>query len=225
MPSVLTLRKSVRRGVASIHSLTDIAADELRDALEAVTLTSLYDDLAEKVAPSVDTIARTDIDEIVETLSQLSEIVTGASVSLDHFGADVYEAMEDSDDYTLNLSKSDQTQFKNRLKSLLSTKSINLLGRARLVFIEHEHYLCNARILTDIRPIFGERVEEKPISATIVHTLKLSYHDAKDIREFFVALDGDGLDRLSDLIDRAKQKAASLKSTMIVGSSTDYLDM
>ena len=225
MASILTLSNSVKRGVVSLHSLNDTAVAELREALEEVNLGSFHDDLVEQVALRVDTIARVEIDEIVQTLSRLSEIVTGAGKPLDDFCADVYAAMEDSEDCSLELSEPDRARFEERLKALLSTKSIDLLGRARLVFVEHEHYLCYARILTDVRPIFGEQVDDRPISATIVHTLKLAYHDAQEIREFFVALDGNSLDRLGELIERAKRKAASLKSTMIEGSGTDYLDM
>ena len=225
MARVLTLSSPVQRGVSKIWSLQDLAADELGRALETAHLASIDDDLAEQVALKVDTISRAEIDEIVQTLSRLSGIASDASVPLEDFCVDVYAAMRGSEDRALDLSESEQTRFRERLKSLLSAQSISLSGRARLVFTEHEHYLCYARIMTDVRPIFGENVEERPIGATIVHTLKLAYHEAKEIRELFVALDGDSLDRLSDLIERARRKAASLKSTMIDGSGTDYVDV
>ena len=224
MAPILTLSDSVQRGVATIWSLPEVVAAELQQALEAAHLATLDDDLPEQVASRVDSIPRATIDEIVATLARLSGIVTGASVPIGDFGADVYETLSKSADHGLNLSESEQARFRDRLESLLSTTSISLSGRARLVFTEHEHYLCYARIMSDVRPIFGNRVEDKPIAATIVHTLKLAYHDAKEVREFFVALDGSSLDRLSDLIERAKRKAASLKSTLIDGSGTHYLD-
>lgn len=225
MARVLTLSESVQRGVSTIWSLQDLAADELGKALQTAHLVSVDGDLADQVALEVDTIARSAIDEIIETLSRLSGIASDASVPLEDFCVDVYAAMRSSEDHTLDLSESEEARFRARLKSLLSAESISLSGRARLVFTEHEHYLCYARIMTDVRPIFGESVEKQPIGATIVHTLKLAYHEAKEIREFFVALDGDSLDRLSDLIERAQRKATSLKSTMIDGSGTRYLDI
>ena len=224
MVPTLTLGNSVQRGVAKIWSLPEVAASELQQALEAAHLATLDDDLAEQVASRIDSTPQATIDEIVATLARLSGIVTGASVPIDDFAADVYETLSKSEDHELNLSEPERARFRGRLVSLLSATSISLSGRARLVFTEHEHYLCYARIMSDVRPIFGNRVDDKPIAATIVHTLKLAYHDAKEVREFFVALDGSSLDRLSDLIERAKRKVASLKATLIDGSGTHYLD-
>ena len=140
MAPILTLSKSIQRGVAAVWSLQETVADELREALEAASPLSLDDDLAEDVASTVDTIARREIEEIVTALSRLSGIASGRYVPLDDFCRGVYETMRNSEDHALILSESEQAPFRGRLKSLMSTRSIHLWGRARLVFTEHERF-------------------------------------------------------------------------------------
>ena len=140
MAPILTLSKSVQRGVAAVWSLQETVADELREALEAAHPLSLDDDLAEEVASTVDTIARREIEEIVSALSRLSGIASGRYVPLDDFCRGVYETMRNSEDHALVLPESEQAPFRGRLKSLMSTRSIHLWGRARLVFTEHERF-------------------------------------------------------------------------------------
>ena len=96
MVPTLTLGNSVQRGVAKIWSLPEVAASELQQALEAAHLATLDDDLAEQVASRIDSTPQATIDEIVATLARLSGIVTGASVPIDDFAADVYETLSKS---------------------------------------------------------------------------------------------------------------------------------
>lgn len=140
MVPTLTLSESVQRGVAAIWSLQETVADDLREALEAAYPLSLDDDLAEQVASTVDTLARSEIEAIVSALSRLSGIASGGYVPLDDLCRGVYETMRDSEDHALVLSESEQVPFRGRLKSLMSTRSIHLWGRARLVFTEHERF-------------------------------------------------------------------------------------
>ena len=225
MAPVLTLSQPIQRGVKTIWSLQQDAADQLHEALEAAHSVSRDDKLAEQIAPKVSGVPRREVGEVVRTLSILLGIAVDASVPLDEFCVDVYDAMEVGEDHRIKLSESEQLRFRTRLKSLLAIRSVNVAGRARRVFTEHGHYFCYARIMTDIRPVFGESVKDGPLGAAIVYTLKLGYHDAEETREFFVALDGNGLDTLADLIERAKRKAATLRSTIIEKSGTEYLDM
>lgn len=183
--------------------------DELRAALKEAELRSRADDLAEDVSLHVHSVSRDDVDAIVTTLSRLGSIASSAEVPIELFVDDVCEAIKDGK-HRLDLSPSQKQQLKSRLATLLDNKAILIAAKARLVFIEHEHYLCYARIMTDVRPVFGPDVKTAPAAAMIAHTLKLVYHHGDDTKEFFVALDPLSLDRLSDLIERAKAKEATL---------------
>ena len=212
--AILTLREPNQRGVENIFRLPDDAADELRLALESADLALHSRKLADQVALKVNRIARADVDRIVATLSRLHSVASSAEVPISEFVDDVYEAMEESKKHQLKLAPDDQRKFKARLASLLEVRAVNVLSKAQNVFVEHEHYLCYARIMTDIRPVFGPDVNEKPAVAMIVHSLKIVYHSGPETKQFFVALDSGSLDRFSELIERAKAKQETLKSVL-----------
>ncbi len=77
--------------------------------------------------------------------------------------------------------------------------------------------------MTDIRPIFGPDPENEPESAVIVHTLKISYHEGRQIKEFFLALDPEQVDELIGVLERASLKSESLKR-MLAGTDVSYID-
>lgn len=215
MASPLRLRESLHLGIRKIHALSDEAVEELRIALYDAGLKSHADDLSEEIAPLVHTISRDDVDEIVQTLFGLGRVATSADVPVETFVEDVCDSIAESK-HKLDLVSDEKERLKARLATLLDNNAILVASKARLVFIEHEHYLCYARIMTDIRPVFGMDVDTKPMAAMVAHTLKLVYHEGrgKDTKEIFVALDPSSLDRLSELIERAKAKEATLKSVL-----------
>ena len=105
--------------------------------------------------------------------------------------------------------------FAERVLELADSKPLRLLGKAVDMGSEHDRLLLGARILTDLRPIFGDDVAETPEGALLSHTLKFEFvHDEGSLGNFYIALDEEDLETLDGLVRRAKQKAASLKSTL-----------
>ncbi|MDQ3252968.1 MAG: hypothetical protein M3R15_03515, partial [Acidobacteriota bacterium] len=48
-------------------------------------------------------------------------------------------------------------QFKQRLAQFLNVKSLQLVAKAHDVLLEHSQVFISARIVSDIRPVFGEK--------------------------------------------------------------------
>ena len=106
----------------------------------------------------------------------------------------------------------DSKTLTDRIARLLDGAPLRLLGKARDLSSEHAHIFLDARFLTDIRPIFGTETDGQPEGALLCHTLKVEFiRDHGNVEHFYLALDEDDLDKLNDLISRAKQKAASLR--------------
>ena len=78
---------------------------------------------------------------------------------------------------------------------------------------DHENSFCDAKILTDLRPVFGASAEVQPEGIVVTHTLKLEYHDDRGAhRKFYVALNQDDLETLRNVLERADKKANSLQA-------------
>lgn len=105
--------------------------------------------------------------------------------------------------------------FTRDLETLLaSDQSLGVTAKVLGVRREYGNVFCIARILTDIRPVFGPDPARTPLAAAIVHTLRITHHAGESHEEFYVALDSEDLRKLRDQIDRAVKKEASLKAVI-----------
>ncbi|MBA7656344.1 hypothetical protein ES703_64268 [subsurface metagenome] len=100
------------------------------------------------------------------------------------------------------------------IRELVTNKdeSFGLINKALQLYSEYQNLFLDARILTDLRPIFKSNLKEGPAGGIIVHNLKVIYQSKHDSRsqEIFLALDSADLDTLIKVLERAKEKAENL---------------
>lgn len=93
--------------------------------------------------------------------------------------------------------------------------TVGTAAKAGPVLTEHERIFEDARILTDIRPIFHPDLSEKPHAAVIVHMLRITSRDILGNRRAqYVALDSNDIRVFKQLMDRAIKKEETLKAAM-----------
>jgi hypothetical protein len=98
---------------------------------------------------------------------------------------------------------------KSALAELL-TKPLSVSAKASVLLLDSERGFSRAKIISDIRPVFGQDVSSPDIEAVfIVHTLQISYHGNEE-GEFFLSLSTSDVKRLRAVIDRALEKAEGL---------------
>jgi hypothetical protein len=113
------------------------------------------------------------------------------------------------------LSHDNCTAFKRCLNDLLTADVFSIGAKALALMQEHERTFCQARIITDIRPVFGSEVSKPPRAVVVAHTLRISYHEGDERKDFYVALDSDDIESLRELLDRADAKARSLEDVIV----------
>jgi hypothetical protein len=135
------------------------------------------------------------------------------AMSIEEFTREIARAAEATGDEKLRASPDRWEVLRERLGRILGpTSPLWLSAKANLLRVEQERLFCDARILTDIRPIFGRKASTGPAALTIVHTLKLSYHHgSEELEELFVSLDDDDLQTLKQVIQRAEEKQGALE--------------
>lgn len=101
------------------------------------------------------------------------------------------------------------------LKALSLDDTVGVATKTGRVMTEHERIFADARILTNVRPIFHLDLSEKPTAAVVVHMLRLTTRDVQgtETNKFF-ALDANDIRLLKDLIDRAIKKEGTLNRLM-----------
>lgn len=89
--------------------------------------------------------------------------------------------------------------------------SLGVTAKISMLRTDHQRLFCSSRILTDIRPVFGDDPTKPPRAAAIVHSLRLTCHVGDTHEDIFVALDAEDLRLLRNHCDRAMKKELSLK--------------
>src|SRR5262249_44182886 len=147
-----------------------------------------------------------DARQIAETISKLYAVKSTRDLSVEEFVNDVCDAMG---------TEVDRGRLTKNLLALLSDDKLGLTAKALDLQTDDERTFCgDSRILTDLRPVFGAGISEGPKAMVIVHILKLGYHSTGSgrHRDFYVSMDAEDLKALRNIIDRAEEKAESLKA-------------
>jgi hypothetical protein len=152
-----------------------------------------------------------ELNQLIQTLIGLNMTRINFDISIDQFAQDVVDAMQGEDG--LLPQKFNRVAFLPQLTSLLKTPSIDVSSRANDVQHEYEKLFSSARILTDLRPLFGSSGTEI-LGMMIVHNLEISYHHNHEYKEAFFAMDESDLALLRKALDRAELKAASLQQVL-----------
>lgn len=202
-------------GFAKIRDMSDEDVRQLLYALDDAPLLMNPAALADRLASSVETIASEDISDMLWSLFSMYSLRDEYEISLSEVAEQIAQAMQESRNEKLRLTSAERGRFEERLVALLNSGKLDLLGKASVLAQDHEHFMWEARILTDIRPIFGSDPSSKPEGAVIAHTLKLTYaNNSNQRKEFYVAMDAVDLHNLHKLLQRTEQKTSSLRATL-----------
>jgi hypothetical protein len=99
--------------------------------------------------------------------------------------------------------------------ALALDNTVGTASKAGHILTEHERIFDDARIMTDIRPIFHLDVSEKPNAAVLIHMLRIRERDSlghKSVQSF--ALDANDLRSLRETIDLAIKKEDTLRDAL-----------
>lgn len=201
-------------GLKKLALLEEKSFQELYSALQEIPPKIYRKDVSARVKPLIKSISPEDIPEIANALFGVHLGRFQSNVSTDQFATDIAQMLSEQDTRAPKLTEPQRKSLQDRLTKLLAVNSLVVGAKAHSILFEHERNLTRTRILTDIRPVFGEKVADLPTATIIIHTLKISYMQGGEIKDFFVAMDTKDLSQLIDVLERAKQKNKSLKESL-----------
>jgi hypothetical protein len=100
-----------------------------------------------------------------------------------------------------------------RLVELVTSDAIWSLHKIHDVVSDKNFEFKEARVITELRPVFGKSVKEKPLAFAVMHQLKIGYVKDFQIGEMFVCLNNAEIEEMIEELKRAQEKAESLKVT------------
>lgn len=219
----LKIPESHRVGLTKIRQLSDENIEAIVAALQRLPQTATKKkDILSALAATLPKLPAADVEKISGTLSSLYYVRADSDVPLIKFATDVAGALKDAGE---QFTDEESARFSDRIAKLLGVDLLWIASKAWTLQVDQENVLCEAKILTDVRPVFGTNVEDQPAGFVITHTLKIGYHDAgADHKDFYVSLDEAELSTLRSMIERAEKKASSLISLMSKTGVRNFTD-
>lgn len=202
-----------RDGLGELLALDEDSKQRLLSALEDTGAVSKPNDLSKR-ASSLSKLPLEAVSNIVTVLVSLNALRSHLDITADEVADQVCDAIVQSSDKELTLTSENREQFRGYLAKLLEARSLVVSSKVVDVWTEHEHAFCNARIFTDLRPVFGGEQEDTLMATGVVHMLKLSYHEQNEIKEMYVALDDDDIKNLSDALNKASIRSEGLRALL-----------
>ena len=196
----------------TIRAMPNTSVETLIKALKSASLTSDTDEIAKNIAEQVPSVSASELEAVLDTLYGLYSIRELSGVSRDTFLKDFIEGFQNQTE--LAVDRKDAPKLRAKFEKLLSVETFNLLSKAKRLQRDGERLYCEAKIVSDIRPVFGAKPTVRPLGAVLTHTLKLAYHELGDHKEFQIVLDGIDLGLLADAIHRALQKDETLRALL-----------
>jgi hypothetical protein len=199
-----------RHGFAKIKGLSLTDANAIAAALEKSPTTGGLRGMLSTVAEQVSALKREEAEDIVATLYSLYVYRADADTSLDGFVSELISAMRASGDGALIVSEQEENEFRQKIGRLLSVSRSAVISKAEQLQSDYAKTFYDAKILTDIRPIFA-KPEEIPVGAVVTHTLKIEYHEDGEHKAVYLALDAADLQQMKKVLQRADSKVSSLR--------------
>jgi hypothetical protein len=221
----LRIPPTFKEGLLQIATLTNEQFQELYTALENLPLRIEHHYIFDYKGLEIVTIPPDKLESIRDVLFPiyLAKETTGISSTL--YVNDIVETLRQAEqDSEWTRSEDSVNGFKERLIRLLDIERPKLIAKANNVLTGHTPYYIKGRILTDIRPVFMDKVENPPQAAVLVHVLRIDYMKDDTEREFVVALDTKDIQLLIDVLERAKKKTGTLNS-IISSANMDPIDI
>jgi hypothetical protein len=200
-------------GFVVLAGLTNPAFAELLAAVSSAPKTfASTRELDVWITSEVKSIPPGDVTKLIESITSVYRLLSRLSVPASKLATDLLEAAQEGID---NFKVADDVDFTERLTTLLALDSFNIIGlKAKELQRQSERTFCESRILTDLRPVFGNEIGEAPTAMIVVHTLKIVSHETSGHKDFYVALDAEDIASLKKTLERAEEKAQSLKAVL-----------
>ncbi len=199
----IAVPRAMQDGLKEIASASDVQLETLAAFLNGVEPAIFNEESLERLysgAAATLPFSKASFEKIVSALLVFHNGQVSVAVPRERFLRDLMS----SDYVETEIPEDGRELLKRWLPRLVEIESLYVSSKATDVLFDCPAHFISARILTDVRPLFDDDANIE--GTTIAHTLRIDYHEARDFKRFFVALDASDMDSLVKTLERAKRK-------------------
>ncbi len=200
MPRVLSIPERGERALLALASLPSDQGEALVDALEIQGHLLTPEQIESRIAKAAPFL----VDDAEEVTYALLNLI--ARHAQEPAPQELVPALLRGAAFR-ELPEPDRAKLTSYINRLLDKPGLRVSAKAWDLATEYEHIFLEARILTDVRPVFDAADDDTPAAAVVVDTLKLDYYDpAGHTHSLHLVLDRDDLEELAATATRALRK-------------------
>jgi len=141
---------------------------------------------------------------------------------VDGFASELVVAMRETRSDDLALPEDEALRFVERTVRLRAFESLNSASRAAQLASDYPQLLCTATVVTDLRPVFGADLTQRPVGAVVTHTLRLELHKPGDHEVLHITLDSRAIAKLKEVLDKAEAEPRTVRSLLMETGISDF---
>jgi hypothetical protein len=216
----LRIPKQYEGGLVLLKQLPENSFRELVDAL--TNSPPVFDGalLIRHLASSVKMVKEKDLNDLMEAVISLRMAQSDLDLSTADLVKSLCETMKKSDKEHLKLNDEECDTFHSRLSTLFAIESVTYPVKTSEIISDHDHIFVRARVVSDIRTVFGPDTEQLPKGAAIIHMLNIEYQQGARTEKIYMAMDAQDIRSFILTLQRALSKEANLKRLLDVAKIT-----
>ncbi len=197
----------LRKGLQLIASLVEADWATLKAAFLEKRFPKTDAESLDLIAKNPVTLSRKDVDLIRRTLSELKGVTQQFEEEQGSVDSDFISSL-----FTQEATANSYTITANRLQDVIEiVRNSTIIAfplRVAAVKNDNERNYLEARIISDIRPVFSSRnqIDGAPLATVVVHNLMLEFRSGEASKSMCVSLDRDDLLALHGVLERALAK-------------------
>ncbi len=213
MARITSVPDEYYQGFVKLFSLESLAFEMLVNALKRAEPTLGTMKLANNLGP-IENLEPETITDILLSVSSLNNYREEIDASVEDTVGDVNFIITTREKDSLFSRPERQESFKKRLTALLQNEQVYCSSKALGLTNNYDKVYYSAKVISDIRPIFGTNTADKPKASLVTHTLKIHFAHFKDDEwvheDTYVTMDINDIRRLKEVLSRAERKERTL---------------
>jgi hypothetical protein len=185
------------------RELKDQIIGQLKSAPVGLSSSAMID----YVSSNIEKLSKDRISDIFQIITGLIRAKENANVSIQEFLGLLSRGLSKTEVEELQPTEEIISDFEqillNSVTMVATAKVTNEMTEKTKIFLE-------AKFFQDIRPVFDE--EENLLGSAIIHNLKIIFKEDNEVKETFISLDDNDLDKLFTSLKNAKDKLEVIKN-------------
>lgn len=156
-----------------------------------------------------------DKDSLASSIIGLHVMRYGSGRKVSELTADVIEAAEGEPGFDFDRL----SVFRANLEHVLGIPTLQGSMKAWTLIDEYDKVFLEAKVLSDIRPVFDDELKNPLRASLVLHTIKIIHRHNGRREPIFITADAEDLELLREQVERALEKDRALKKMIQVNAT------